>query len=132
MQYTREGVTGIYFWSLYVPFVIYLAWICVATIANTSALLVNIQWNGFGITEWIWSCSMIVIAFLLTAFFAFRGGELSFGMVTAWALFGIYKGQSAASETVAYTALSCAALCLLVAVIGFIRWSRKTPLEGII
>ena len=50
-------------------FVIYLAWICVATIANTTALLVYVQWNALGMEQWIWSCIMIVIAFLLTLFF---------------------------------------------------------------
>lgn len=132
MQRNRAGITGIYFLSLYVPFVVYLAWICVATIANSTALLVNIQWNAFGLQEWMWSCGMIVIAFALTAGFTLWRGELSFGLVTAWAFFGIYKGQLIANETVGYTALVAALLSLVVAVWGFVKWSRRTPLEGII
>lgn len=132
MQKHRSVITGVYFLVLYVPFVIYLAWISVATIANATALLVNIQWNGFGINEWIWSCSMIAVAFLLTAWFTYRQGELSFGLVTAWAFFGIYKGQLTTDITVSATALTACVLSLIFAVVGFIRWTRKTPLEGII
>lgn len=132
MQKTRASITGVYFLSLYIPFVVYLAWICVATIANSAALLVNIQWNAFGIEEWIWSCAMIIVAFLLSAGFAFWRGELSFALVIAWACFGIYKGQFAANETVANTAFSAVILSLIFGIWGFVRWSRKTPLEGII
>lgn len=132
MQQHRSVITGIYFLGLYVPFVIYLAWISVATIANAAALLVNIQWNGFGINEWIWSCVMIAVAFLLTAWFTYRQGELSFGLVTAWAFYGIYKGQLSTDVIVSTTALTVSILSLIFAVVGFIRWTRKTPLEGII
>lgn len=132
MQVNRNVITGIYTYSLYIPFVVYLAWICVATIANTTALLVNIQWNGFGIEPWIWSCIMIVIAFLLTAGFAFIRGEIAFALVTAWAFYGIYKGQFDSNTMVGYTALSGSILSLVFGIIGFIRWNRKTPLEGII
>lgn len=132
MQQHRTMITGFPLWTLYAPFVIYLAWICVATIANTTALLVHIQWNGFGIDDFVWSCTMIVVAFLLTAGFAYLRGELAFGLVTAWALYGIYKAQFANIEIVGYIALSGSILCLIFAVLGFIRWNRKTPLEGII
>jgi translocator protein len=132
LQVHRSALTGIYFFSLYVPFVVYLSWICVATIANSTAMLVNIQWNGFGMEQWIWSCAMITIAFLLTAGFAYVRGELAFALVTAWALFGIYKGQAFASETVSYTALTGSILCVVLGVDGFIKYNRKTPLEGII
>ena len=36
-------------------FGIYLGWICIATIANVTALLVNYNWNGFGISEEGWT-----------------------------------------------------------------------------
>lgn len=132
MQQHRSIITGVPLWTLYIPFVVYLAWICVATIANTTALLVSIQWNGFGVEPWIWSCSMIVITFLLTAFFTYVKGEFAFGLVVTWALLGIYKGQLATNETVGYTALISAVFCFVSGVAGFIKWNRKTPLEGII
>lgn len=36
-----------------------LGWICIATIANVTALLVNYNWNGFGISEEPWTIIMI-------------------------------------------------------------------------
>ena len=49
LQPHRIQLTGIQKLFLYVPFVVYLGWISVATIANTTALLVHYNWDGFGI-----------------------------------------------------------------------------------
>ena len=132
MQVNRSSITGWPFLILYIPFVIYLAWICVATIANVTAVLVNLQWNGFGIEPWLWSCIMIVIAFLLTVFFTIVKGEFAFGLVASWALFGIYSSQFNSNAVVGYTAIVCSVLCLMFGLVGFLRWNKKTPLEGII
>jgi translocator protein len=132
MQQHRIIIAGMHWWILYLPFVIYLSWICVATIANTTALLVHIQWNAFGMAPWLWSCIMIAVTFLLPAAFAFWRGELAFACVTAWALFGIYKAQLLVNENVGFTALSAAVLCLVVGVLGFAKRNRKMPLERIV
>lgn len=132
MQVIRPSITGWPLLTFYTPFVIYLAWICVATIANATAVLVYFKWDGFGIEPWIWSCVMIVIAFSLTLFFTYFNGELAFGLVIAWALFGIYKAQFDANALVGYTAIVCSSLALIFGIIGFLRWNKKTPLEGII
>ena len=78
---------------LYVPFVVYLGWISVATIANTAALLVNNNWNGFGVDAVIWSCIMITIAALLGAFFSIFRRDFFYTLVVAWALYGISVSQ---------------------------------------
>src|SRR5690606_25579604 len=36
------------------PFSIYFGWITIATILNITVLLVYLNWNGFGIPEYIW------------------------------------------------------------------------------
>lgn len=48
-----------------VTFGIYLGWICIATIANVTTLLVHYNWNGFGISEEIWAIIMIVLEAVL-------------------------------------------------------------------
>jgi translocator protein len=83
---------AIRFW-LTVPFVVYLAWICVATIANTSAFLTSIGWEGGFMKPEMWSACMIVIASLLALFFTLRLRVAAFAPVIIWALYGIYKGQ---------------------------------------
>jgi len=40
-------------------FGVYLGWICIAIIANVTALLVHYNWNGSGISEEIWTIIMI-------------------------------------------------------------------------
>ena len=46
-------------------FGIYLGWICIATIANVTAVLVSIDWNGFGISPVIWTIIMIAAGTLI-------------------------------------------------------------------
>jgi translocator protein len=112
LQPYRTKLKGINSLLLYIPFVVYLGWISVATIANTTALLVSYNWNGFGIDGVMWSCIMITIAVLL--------GDFFYTLVIAWALYGISVSQKEYSEivTIAYGGIS---LCLLMIVIGLIR-----------
>ena len=108
---------------LYVPFVVYLGWISVATIANTTALLVNNNWNGFGVDAVIWSCIIITIAALLGAFFSIFRRDFFYTLVVAWALYGISVSQKNYSEivTIAYGGIG---LCVLLIVIGLVRGIR--------
>ena len=46
---------------LRLPFSIYFGWITVATIANITVLLVSIGWNGWGISEQIWTIIILLI-----------------------------------------------------------------------
>ncbi len=105
---------------LYIPFVMYLAWICVASIANTTAVLVDVDWNGFGLQPWLWSCIMIVIAALLGCWFSLVKREAAFAVVVAWALFGIFKGQQG-TVTVSYTAAVSCGIVLIAGGVGLIR-----------
>ena len=120
LQPHRTQLTGIKKLFLYVPFVVYLGWISVATIANTTALLVHYNWNGFGIDAVMWSCVMITIAALLGAFFSIFRRDFFYTLVVAWALYGISVSQKEYSEivTIAYGGIS---LCLVMIVIGLLR-----------
>jgi hypothetical protein len=101
------------FW-LEQPFIVYLAWISVATIANVTALLVGIGWQGGSIDPTIWSTVMILIAFLLGIFFIIRFRAYAYPLVLSWAFFGIYSNQIAVSTIVGYAALfACSALLAL-------------------
>jgi len=101
------------FW-LHQPFIVYLGWISVATIANITALLVGLGWQGGSIDPTIWSTIMILIAFLLGIFFIIRFRAYAYPLVLSWAFFGIYSNQIAVSTIVGYTALfACSALLAL-------------------
>ena len=120
----KKQLTNTQQFLLFTPFVVYLAWICVATIANTTALLVSIHWNEFNVDPWIWSCIMIVIACVLAAVYTLKRKAVSFALVIAWALFGIYKGQ-AATIAVSATAIAGAGFCIVLAVIGSLKKEKQ-------
>jgi len=109
----RPSKTSYKFW-LQQPFVVYLAWISVATIANVTALLVGIGWQGGSIDPTFFSAAMILIGFILGVYFLIRFKQYSYAYVIAWALFGIYSNQINVSYLLGYTALcSCSTLLAL-------------------
>jgi hypothetical protein len=58
-------------WAVHIPFSIYLGWITVATIANTTQLLYYLGWNGWGISPEIWAVIILaagVMAYIGIAF----------------------------------------------------------------
>lgn len=74
---------------IHVPFSVYLAWICVATIANISGALWLVQWSAFGIAGPVWAAIMIGIAGLLGIFITLTSTDFAFALVLVWALVGI-------------------------------------------
>ncbi len=83
------------------PFMVYLGWIAVATIANSTALLVAYQWSGFGIDPVYWSAIMILIAIILAWYMVYQYKVLSFSLVIIWALWGIYNAQGPSAPLLA-------------------------------
>lgn len=107
---------------LWWPFVIYLGWISVASIANVSTYLLEIGWDGFGINPQTWTIIMILIAAGLNAFVIFNRAMREFAMVGVWALIAIAVKNWDVESTIAYTALACAiVLFLMISYHGFIN-----------
>ena len=90
-------------WTFH-SFVVYLAWICVATIANVTALLVGFGWQGEPLSPEVWSMTMIVVALVLGVFMVGEQKQPAFGFVLAWAFWGIYSAQSPESKMIGFTA----------------------------
>ena len=85
----RGMVNGAGQWFVRIPFSLYLGWISVATIANITTALVSLNWNGFGISPQLWTVTVILVAVLLALFFLARYSDGWYGLVIAWAAFGI-------------------------------------------
>ncbi len=98
-----------------VPFIIYLGWISVATIANTTALLVHYDWNGFGISDTIWSILMMGIAGVLSIWFSLKWHRPAYSLVVCWALWGIFRSQGEMDKNIGYAALFLIFACLIFA-----------------
>ena len=74
---------------VHLPFSVYLGWITIATIANTTALLVNLGWNRFGLSEPFWTVAVIIIGIAISLTILFYRKDIFYCLVVDWALFGI-------------------------------------------
>jgi len=75
-------------------FGVYLGWICIATIANVTALLVSFSWGGFGISEQAWAIIMIAIGTLIVSLTIMRINNPFIGLAVVWAFAGIMIKRS--------------------------------------
>lgn len=85
-RHTFKSFEDIVFIKL--PFTIYFAWICVATIANISAYLKAVEWNGV-ISDTAWTIIMMGIAAMLAIVILAKFRAYAFPAVVIWALIGI-------------------------------------------
>lgn len=70
-------------------FSVYLGWVSVATIANVSYLLVELNWGQFGIAAEAWTVVLLVIATVLGYRYIKKFQDAFFGVVLVWAFIGI-------------------------------------------
>jgi hypothetical protein len=72
-----------------IPFSVYLGWITIATIANVTAFLVQINWNKFGISDQLWTVIVIAVGVIITLATVFSRNDIFYCFVVIWALVGI-------------------------------------------
>jgi hypothetical protein len=77
-------------WFTQVPFRLYLGWISVATIANATAVLVRLGFDGWGLPEEIWAALLVAVAAVLALAMLLRHRDQAFAAVVVWALLGIF------------------------------------------
>ena len=104
-----------------VPISVYLGWITVATIANVTAFLVTINWNGLGISEVIWTMIVIIVALIITLLMIITRKDVAYSLVVVWALLGIYIKRTdpfyGIQNDVALTAIVSASIVLLAIIV---------------
>jgi hypothetical protein len=112
---------------VHVPFSVYLGWITVATIANVTAFLVSVKWDGFGISELNWTIIIIAVGTLFTILMLALRKDIVFSLVVLWAFFGIWMKRmtlpnTTADVNVATTIIIAIILIVvgLLAVIGYL------------
>ncbi|HKK77747.1 MAG TPA: TspO/MBR family protein [Saprospiraceae bacterium] len=84
-----QGYSWRGFGLIRLPFSLYFAWICVATIANVTVLLVDAGYRGAPLDPSVWTSILVGIAAVLGGFFLFREEDPVFPLVIIWALIGI-------------------------------------------
>ncbi|MFC1945444.1 hypothetical protein ACFLWF_01675 [Chloroflexota bacterium] len=85
---------------VHLPFSVYLGWITIATIANVTALLVDLNWNRFGLSEQFWAVAVIVVGIAITLSVLLRRQDIYYCLVVDWALLGILLKRLADSVPV--------------------------------
>lgn len=97
-------------WFVHVPFSVYLGWITVATIANATALLVHLGWNGFGISEAAWTVVVIAAALGITISMLLTKKSVAFSLVVVWALAGIVIKRAGEAADQVWSVILAAAI----------------------
>ncbi len=117
---------------VHVPISVYIGWITVATIANVTAVLVTIAWDGFGISEQIWTMLVIIIAVIITILMIVKRKDYAYSFVIIWALFGIFlkrieddPNYGVQTQIANTAAIAIIVILISVAISAFIHYSKK-------
>ncbi len=102
-------------------FGIYLGWICIATIANVTALLVSYNWIGFGLSQEAWTIIMIAIGAVIVALTIYRISNPFIGLSVIWAFTGIIIKRQEDYRSIVIAAAVAIVVVGAVTLWGFFR-----------
>lgn len=108
-------------------FGIYLGWICIATIANVTALLVHNSMRGSFLPEEVWAILMIAAGALIISLTIFRLNNPFAGLAVIWAFLGIILKRYSDYRIIAIVAGIALVMVLLITILVF---QRKTSELG--
>ena len=113
---------------LQTPFIVYLGWISVATIANSTAMLVAYKWTALNIAPVYWSALMILIAIVLAVWMLIKFKAVPFALVVAWAFWGIYHAQGPAAPILANLTAGGIGVLITLVLFTLFSMSRKNKM----
>lgn len=127
LNLANENLTKIEKLLVRLPFAIYFGWITVATIANATTLLVSLGWNGFGISEVMWTIIILLVGALIGNITLTKTKSIAYGAVFLWAYTGILiKHISEAGFSGQYLSIIIIVIaCLVVFAIKMIITSKQ-------
>jgi len=129
---TDSTLTGRERFFVRLPFSVYFGWITVATIANATTLLVDLGWDGFGLSESTWTVVILLTGMLIGVTTMFRNRNAAYGLVLIWAYGGIWlkhtsgNGFSGQYTAVIYTVLLCIVVYAASEIYLFLKQSKKS------
>ncbi|HKI53449.1 MAG TPA: hypothetical protein VJ987_04945, partial [Anaerolineales bacterium] len=119
LDVNRSLAKGAEWWSVDLPFSIYLGWITVATVANITDWLYLVEWNGFGIAAPVWAVIMLAVASVVGFSMALTRRDTGYLSVLVWAFIGIAVKQT--PTLVVASALMAAALMFVLMAFNLTR-----------
>ena len=105
------------------PFSLYLAWICIATIANTTVVLWTVGATDV-LSDPTYTLLIVAAATGICAAVSLRTADPVFASVFVWAIVGI-AFENSAERTLMIGALACAGVCALVAAMSTVAAIRR-------
>lgn len=105
---------------VWAPFSIYFGWITVAAIANITIFLVSIDWNGFGVADFVWTCIILAVGALIGSWRMSHDKNIAYGLVLVWAYLGILlkhvsvDGFNGQYQSVITTIIVCLVLFVVI------------------
>jgi hypothetical protein len=111
-------------WLIRLPVSVYLGWITVATIANITALLYYLRWDGLGIAPEAWTAIMLLAATGIASAVSLTRGDIAFMLVIVWAFVGIAV-KHAGVPVVTIAAWVATALVAVMLVVGVLLHRRR-------
>lgn len=109
-------------------FGIYFGWICIATIANVTTLMVDYSWHGEPLPEWVWAIALILIGAGVVIWIIRKVNNVFLALAVCWAFLGIILKRNGDYPAIAIAAGIGIALVAAAAVLQ-VR-SRAKPGEG--
>jgi hypothetical protein len=123
LDVNRSSVSRAEWWSVDLPFSVYLGWITVATVANVTDWLYLVQWNGFGIAAPVWAVIMLAVASVLGVAMTLTRRDAGYLSVLVWAFIGIAVKQTTAPMVVVSAWIAAG---LMLALVFYSVAKRKT------
>ena len=105
---------------VHLPFSVYLGWITIATIANVTALLVDIDWNAFGLGEQFWAVVVIAVGIAIALTILLKRRDIFYCLVVDWALLGILIKRLAVETIPAQSIIVITIVGLVLLTIGIL------------
>lgn len=113
---------------------LYLGWVCVATAANVTAVLVAAGFDGFGIDRDVWAVGVIAVAGLVGVLLAIYGrGRLAPAASLCWGLAWVAVARLTGEPHSTPTAIAAIVAVVVVAAVTVLLRVRPGPravLEG--
>lgn len=74
-------------------FGIYTGWVMIATVVNIAVSLVQVAWDGFGLSELMWANITLIVALAIVYIVTYRTTNVIIPLPVAWAYFAIFKAE---------------------------------------
>lgn len=118
--------------AMRLPFSVYFGWVTVATVANASALLVQLGWRGGDtLSEQAWLIVILIVAAAIGTTTALVNSSAAYSLVLVWAFWGILarhlspEGWDGQYPGAILTLQILVPVLVIVSVGAFVKWLRQ-------